>query len=414
MEGYADGVTGDVGVRRDDAVHLNLRSTLHHVPDREAQRSTSKTARVAHIVLALKLGGLERMVLRLLERTDRRRFTLSVCALDEPGELACQLSKLRVPLTVFGRKPGIDFELAFRLAMWMERERIDLIHTHNAGPHFYGALAAGLVRLWRRRGPRILHTKHGVGMSTSTWQPRLNHFSSWLSDRVVAVSSEMHEFALTADRVEPSKLITVLNGVDPYEFSPGGNRKSARMRLGVPQGGMHVGCVARLSPVKDHATMIEAFARLKAKRPDVHLTLVGDGSTRAELVRKVAWLGLDQAVTFAGSRLDIPEILPAFDVFALSSLTEGASLTLMEAAAAGLPIVATRVGGNSEIVEEQKSGILVPPRDPDAFSAALYEVLSRPNRERMGIAGRTRVLERFSIDGMAQAYQSLYAELLAL
>src|SRR5262249_55024038 len=155
----------------------------------------------------------------------RARFAPLVCALDGPGKLAFQLSELGVPLTVFGRRQGIDLQLAHRLSRWMVGEQIDLVHTHNAGPHFYGAVAAKLAHLQAGVGPRVLHAKHGIGADASAWQPRLNQFSSWLSDRVIAVSSQMHEVALAMDRVSPAKLATVRNGVDLHEFTPGGDRR---------------------------------------------------------------------------------------------------------------------------------------------------------------------------------------------
>jgi sugar transferase (PEP-CTERM/EpsH1 system associated) len=381
-------------------------------PERTDERPAQAPVKVAHIVLALNMGGLERVILRLIERTDRSRFAPMICALDEPGELSSLLEKLDVPMVVLGRKTGIDLDLALRLSTFLQKEGIRIVHTHNAGPHFYGAIAANFVRLRQGHGPRVLHTKHGPPVWSSRWTPRLNQLSSWLSDRVIAVSDHTREIALTTEGVRPDKLFTVVNGVDPDEYAPGGDQAAARRRLGVPQGGVHIGCVARLQPVKDHATLIDAFARLREKRDDVYLTLVGEGATRQGLEEQVARLNLREAVFFAGARLDIPEILPAFDIFALSSLTEGISLTLIEAAAAGLPIVATNVGGNGQIIDELKSGRLVPPRDPDALATALHAMVCDPDRATLGMRGRQRVIERFSADRMTRTYESLYEELL--
>lgn len=379
---------------------------------RPGREQAQRPARVAHIVLTLNMGGLERMVLRLLERTDRACFAPIVVALDEPGELAPELDRMGVPIVHFLRRPGIDLKLALHLSRWLEQRGIDLVHTHNSGPHFYGSLAARMTLARTGRRPRVIHTKHGPELSPSRWQPRMNQLSGLLSDRVVAVSTHTRDEVIRAERVSPAKVLTILNGVDPAEFAPGRDRAAARARLGVPAGGVHIGCVARLSPIKDHATLIDAFARLRARRQDVHLTLVGDGETRAALEEQVERLGLRGAVTFAGTRRDVHEILPAFDIFAMSSLTEGISLTLIEAAAAGLAIVATRVGGNPEIIDELESGILVPPQNPGALAEALYLVACNPERERMGLVARQRIHERFNADAMARTYQELYAEVL--
>lgn len=370
--------------------------------------------KVAHVVLALNVGGLERVVLRLIERTARDRFTPVVCALQEPGALAEELARLDVPLVVVPRRPGLDPGLPVRLAAWLRREGIRLVHTHNPGPHLYGALATGLARaasLAGRPGPRLVHTKHGRNYPRNRRKVLVNQIASALTDRIVAVSDDARAVAIDVERIDPAKVVTILNGVDTDVFRPG-EAGAARARLGVPASGYHVGCVARLSPEKDHATLLAAFARLREARPDAHLTLIGDGALRPELERQAALLGIAGAVTLAGARGDVAEVLPAFDVFALASLTEGISLTLIEAAAAGLPIVATRVGGNPEILREGETGLLVPPGDPDALAAALAAMADRADRAEMGLRGRARIIERFGVDRMARAYEALYAEVL--
>ncbi|WP_231864598.1 MULTISPECIES: glycosyltransferase family 4 protein [Sorangium] len=366
------------------------------------------------MVLSLNVGGLERVVLRLLDRMARDRFAPVVCALQEPGALAEELARLGVPLVVLSRKPGLDPGLPLRLSAWLRREGIALVHTHNPGPHLYGALAAGLLRaaaLPGGGGPRVIHTKHGRNYPKQKRKVLVNRLAAALTDRVVAVSDDARAVALEVEHVDPAKVVTILNGVDTDVFRPG-DAGAARARLGVPASGYHVGCVARLSPEKDHATLLDAFARLRATRPDAHLTLIGDGPRRPALEAQAARLGLGGAVTFTGTRGDVAELLPAFDVFALASLTEGISLTLIEAAAAGLPIVATRVGGNPEIVVDGETGMLVPPGAPETLAGALEAVAVREDRAEMGLRGRARVMERFGIDRMARAYEDLYDEVL--
>lgn len=365
--------------------------------------------KIVHVVLGLDVGGLERMLLRLLAHTDRARYAPVVCALDAPGVLAPELAALGVPLTLMRRRPGIDARLPWRLSAWLRREGARLVHTHNPSPHFYGALAAQLAR-----GPRVVHTKHGRNAPDVRRKVLLNRISAALSDRVVAVSQDTAVVALDIERVSPRKVVTILNGVDTREFRPGYDAAAARAWLGVPASGFHVGCVARLEPVKDHRTLLQAFARFRAVRPDAHLTLIGRGSEAAALEARAAEPDLRGAVTFAGERGDVAPLYAAFDVFALASRSEGISLTLLEAAAAGLPIVATRVGGNAEVVGEGSSGLLVPPADPVALADALAAVAARPDRAALGAAGRARVEQRFSAERMARAYDALYAEVLGI
>ena len=367
---------------------------------------------VAHLVLALDVGGLEEVVLRLLAHTDRARFTPLVYALDAPGAMASELAALAVPLVVLGRAPRLDPALPLRLARRLVREGVRVLHTHNAGPHFYGALAANLARAAARgSGPRLVHTKHGRNEPGSPRKVLLNRFASSLSDRVVAVSDDAADVALHVEKVARTKVMTIHNGVDTKVFRPG-DPALARALLGVPAGGFHVGCVARLAAVKDHATLLRAFAGLRRERPDAHLTLVGDGPERAALEARSAALDLAGSVHFVGARRDIAAVLPAFDVFALSSTSEGISLTLLEAASAGLPIVATRVGGSPEVVVHGETGCLVSPRDFEAFTAALLALARRADRAALGAAGRVRVERGFSVERMASAYQDLYVEVL--
>ena len=367
--------------------------------------------KVAHVVLGLNVGGLERVVLRLLERLDRTRFAPIVCALDEPGELAPELARLHVPLLMVPRAPGLDFGLTVRLSRLLARERVELVHTHNTSPHLYGALAAMIARLAPGgAAPRVVHTKHGRNAPGSRRSVLLNRFASALSARVVAVSEDARDVSLRIERADASRVVTIVNGVDTDEYRPTGDRGAAGSLLGIPRGGFHVGCVARISPEKDQLTLVEAFARFRAGRPGAHLTIVGDGPARQAVEERARALGLEHAVRFAGPPPAHAPGLGAVDVFALSSRTEGIALTLIEAAASGLPIVATRVGGNAEVVVDGVTGLLVPPADPIAFAAALDAIASRPGwlRAEMGLAGRARVEARFGVDQMARAYQRLY------
>jgi glycosyltransferase involved in cell wall biosynthesis len=257
----------------------------------------------------------------------------------------------------------------------------------------------------------VIHTKHGRNQPDVARKVLLNRLASTLTDRVVAVSADAADVALHLENVPETKVVTISNGVDTTAFRPADPR-AARALLGVPAGGFHVGVVARLAAVKDHATLLEAFALLRNERPDAHLTLVGDGPERAALLDRSRALGLIGSVCFVGARRDVAALLPAFDVFALSSTSEGISLTLLEAAAAGLPIVATRVGGNAEVVLDGATGTLVSPCDPRAFAAALAALSRRSDRAAVGLAGRAHVERWFSVERMARAYQDLYSEVL--
>jgi len=370
-------------------------------------------ATVAHVVLRLDVGGLERMVVQLLTLLDRKSFAPRVCVLGEKGALAAELEALGVPVESIPRRGGrVDPTLPIRLARWFKRQDVDIVHTHNPAPHLYGALGAGVARAGGRT-PRVVHTKHGRNVPHTRKSVTLNQLASAMTNRIVTVSDDARAVALEVEGVDAAKVVTIKNGVDTTLYRPRdrGARDLARQRLGLPEGGYHIVCVARLSEEKDHATLLAAFARLRAALPDARLALVGDGPERPAL-EALAHRLAPGAVLFTGMRSDVAELLPAFDAFALASRTEGISLTLLEAAAAGLPIVATRVGGNPEVVTHGRTGLLVPPVDPARLAAALEELAKRPDRAEMGLAGRRRVETLFGVQSMVGAYEALYRRVL--
>jgi len=374
-------------------------------------RRTLEKKCVAHVVLSLRPGGLERVVLQLVERMDRTRFDPIVVALEEPGDLAPELDRLGVPLHVFPRKRGLDVQVLSDLANLFEEKRIALVHTHNPSPHVYGSFAASIVRHRGTLRPTVVHTKHGRNHPDDGRRVMVNRVAAAFSDRVVAVSDDARKVALEVERIEPHRLVMIRNGVDTARVCPG-NGVTIRQTLGVPEDAFHIGCVARLSPEKDHATLLLAFSMLRTKLPQARLTLVGDGVLRKELEGLSEQLVVREAVNFVGFTNEVASLLPSFDVFALASRTEGTSLTLLEAAAAALPIVATRVGGNAEIVVDGESGLLVPAGQPRLFADALEAVATRIDRRAMGARGRDDVVARYDLAKMVAAYDTLYTEVL--
>ena len=319
--------------------------------------------------------------------------------------------KLGVPAQVFRRKRGLDVQVLADLANLFEDKRIDLVHTHNPSPHVYGSFAASIVRHRSTLRPSVVHTKHGRNHPDDGRRVMVNRVAATFSDRVVAVSDDARQVALEIERIEPHRLVTIRNGVDTTKVCPG-DGTVVRHELGVARETLHIGCVARLSAEKDHATLLQALAILRARLPQAHLTLVGDGPMRVNLEELAKRLGLCDIVKFAGFAQDVVPLLRSFDVFALASRTEGTSLTLLEAAATALPIVATRVGGNAEIVTHGASGLLVPVGDPEALAEALEAVARREDRRVMGERGREDVIARYDLAKMVAAYDTLYTEVL--
>lgn len=357
--------------------------------------------KVLHVVLGLQVGGLEKFVLDLFSTLDGKVEAKVLC-LAGAGELAASLGRGKV--FELGKAPGLRLSTVAEIARIVKREKIDLIHTHNPSPHFYGSLA-GLVC-----GVPVVHTKHGRNYPRDRKKVWLNRISSALSKTIVAVSEDAAQVCLGVEKISPSKVRTILNGVNPKVFLPKVERNLLQS-MGIGVSTPVIGTVARLSPEKDHITLLKACLVLKEAGERFRLVLVGDGPLRRELESFVAKENLEDIVVFTGTRHDIPQLVAEFDVFALTSLTEGISLTLLEAMSCQIPIVATDVGGTPEIVLDGETGFLVPVGKAAAIAEKITILLREPVRRKdMGRAGRERVLGGFSCERAANQYLTLYEE----
>ncbi len=358
---------------------------------------------IMHIVLSLECGGLEKIAIDLASKLNGGIFNSCICCLDTFGELAKEAKEKGIEVVLTKRMPGIDFTLPFKLAAIMKKRNICLVHTHNPGPLLYGTLAAKLAGI-----PVIINTRHGRA------KKHRNSYIWNMNDAVIAISEDAKREMLKWNRIDTKKTKVIYNGIDIDRYSKQQNGSEAKKALNIEPSTFVVGTVARLSPEKDQVTLIDAFSKVVNKIDDAKLIFVGDGILREELVNYASKLGISDKVMFLGFRDDVFKILPVFDVFVLSSLTEGISLTLLEAMAARKPILATSVGGNPEIVEDGVTGFLVPPKDPDKMAEKIINLLQ--NKElarRMGETGRKRMAEKFSLDRMVSEYKQLYEECLA-
>jgi glycosyltransferase involved in cell wall biosynthesis len=363
-------------------------------PGAPATGRASQPLRVAHVTWGLDVGGMEKVLVELARHADRERLALHFVSLGTRGVLAPEIERFGWPVTALGAPPGLRPDLVARLVSLFRRGRFEVVHTHNTKALVYGGPAARLARV-----PLLVHTWHGHNLLASPREGLLFRLASRLADRVVAVSRDAAGH-LAREGIVDSKLRTIPNGIDLERFSPAG-----------PQPGGPVVTVARLSPEKDVATLVRAAALVREKCPDFRLEIAGEGACLAELRALANHLDLAGQVRFLGRVEDVPALLGRASLFVLPSLTEGISLTLLEAMARGLPVVATQVGGNPEVVAEGETGLLVPPGRPEELASAILHLLASPElSRRMGEAGRRRVRERFDVRGMAAAYDALYRE----
>lgn len=377
--------------------------------DREdlAPSSLNARPRIVHVIPTLRLGGLESVVVQLTERL-LSVFEQTVVSPSHDGPLRARFSE-DVRVVAMAERHGPDYWNAVRMARLFRTLRPQIVHSRNWScvDAIVGARLAGV--------PVVIHGEHGREAADpngrNVLRRRVRRLLGPLVTQFVTVSQDLAHWLIEDVGIPAVKVTPICNGVDIGRFG-GGNRDAARRELGIRPGTFAIGTVARLDPVKDQAGLVAAFARI-VEDPRVLLVIAGDGPCRAEIARAVADLGLEERVRLLGERADVPSVLSAFDVFVLPSLGEGISNTILEAMSTGLPVVATRVGGNPELVVKGSTGLLVPPGDRAALAGALKSYLDNPALAmEHGQAGQARARAHFSIDRMVAAYHGLYARFL--
>ncbi|MFW5682887.1 MAG: glycosyltransferase [Phycisphaeraceae bacterium] len=371
--------------------------------------------RVGHVLHRLQVAGAEVLAADLVRRlSDRFDFTL-LC-LDGIGELGETLAAEGHDVIELGRRPGIDLALARRLGRALRERGVDLVHAHQYTPFFYAAVGRTLSRRGGR--PPILFTEHGRHYPDPRKGSHLlaNRLLLRRRDRVTAVGAFVKSALIRNEGIPERRIEVVYNGIDPARFRPRDDASiaEARDRLGLDRGTPVLMQVARFHRVKDHATSVRAVAELAGRGMDFVMVYVGDGERRAEMHQLAEQLDVADRCRFVGVRRDVHEILPAADVFMLSSVSEGVSVTLLEAMATGVPIVATDVGGNPEVVEHGETGLLSPRGDAPAMARNLETLLGDAElRHRMSEAGRRRLHETFTQERMHRRYAELYEQMTA-
>jgi glycosyltransferase involved in cell wall biosynthesis len=371
-------------------------------------QETNRTIRVAHVLRSLEFGGAEKLVVDLAgTQKESGRIAPELVCLESLGPLGAEAERRGLSCTLIG-SGGVRYLSAMRrLGGHFSRTRPHIVHTHNFVSHVHAAPAARLARI------PVVHTKHGRALASFAWSKRFRRFLYDLADRIVVVSKETGESFRAKSGVDPAKIVVIYNGIDVERFR-GLDRDGARRELGLDGESVVFGSVSRLDPVKDHPTMLRAFGKASTRCARCVFVIVGDGTERGAVERLIAELGLERSVKLAGFTDDVPRRLAAFDLFLQPSTEEGLSLTILEAAAAGVPVVASAVGGTSEILESGKTGTLIAAGDTEALAAALSGFIENPAPFRaMARGARETVERRFSLASMTAAYEALYRSVLA-
>lgn len=389
--------------------------------DRRDGQSNPRRWRVLHLITRLELGGAQQNTLFCVEHHDRRRFEVDLVAgsggaLDSAARGIAGAGVLLVPWLRHSIAPWVDLLALLRLRAHFRCRQIDLVHTHSSKAGILGRLAARLA------GVRaVVHTVHGWSFNPTqpAWRRRaftgLERMAAGLTDKLIVVAQHDRERGLALGIGQREQYEVVHSGIDIARFSQtGGGREAIRRALGFEPGHTVVGTVSCLKPQKAPLDFVRAAAAAHAQDPELRFFIAGDGDLRPQIEQLARELGLDGGVLkLLGWRTDVPELLRAMDVFLLTSLFEGLPRVVLQAMAAGVPVVATAVDGTPEVVEDRRTGLLVPAGRPERAAAAILEMARDPTlRQECVRRGRERIDGRFEIREMVQKLDRIYLSLL--
>jgi len=375
--------------------------------------------KVLLVITQSEFGGAQKYVYYLATSLPKDRYDVTV-ACGAGGLLIPKLQEagidvIQVPSLLREINPIQDFFAFIQLFRIIREKRPHIVHANSTKAGFLGRLAARLAGV-----PIVLFTAHGFFLYEPFWRTEerfmyvcIEWLGAKLSDRIIAVCEADRQKMIAYSIASPYRILVVHNGLEFSHLVSARNPQRLRQDSSEVEGKL-VGTVANFYPIKGLHYFIEGAALVKQVMPEVRLAIVGDGEQWRELRNLARQLDLDPETLFLGHRDDVPELLPLFDVFVLSSVAEGLPFALLEAMAAARPVVATAVGGVPELILDGQTGLLVPPKDPQALAEAVISLLKNSSRARaMGLAARQRVLSHFTVDRMIAETEQIYRRLLA-
>lgn len=369
---------------------------------------------IVHLTYTLDFGGLENLLVERINRMPAKKYRHAVVCLMHYTDFASKITKPGVELHALNKPPGAAPGTHLKLWKLLRHLRPVILHTYNLSAIEYGLTG------WLAGVPVRVNGSHGREANDPDGRnARHNRLRRWMIpfyDLCYSNSPDLMHWNQTVIGVPRSKGRLLNNGIDIDHFKPAMQPIPLPGMENFPEGAIMIGSIGRLQEVKNHVLLIDAFARLlellPALRPRLRLALVGDGPLLALIRKKVRDIELDGMVWLPGARYDIPAILSSFSIFALPSIAEGTPGSVLEAMASGLPVVATHVGGVPDIVLNQVTGLLVPPRDIEAMATALARYCTDPALVgRHGAAGRARVEQKYAMASMVAAYTGMYDDL---
>ncbi len=381
--------------------------------------SSTTSPFVAHIIHRLDVGGMENGLVNLLNHMPADRYRHAIICMTDYTDFSQRLQRADVTLHSLHKREGKDFGVHRRLYRLLRKLQPDIVHTRNL------ATLETQVTAWLAGVPARVHGEHGWNVGdldgSNTKNRRLRRLVRPLIDHYIALSQQQMHYLHESVGVRNERLTHICNGVDIERFSPAGdqNNRSSLPANFAARDSLIVGSVMRMQAVKAPGDLVRAFITLRDRLPAeqfsrLRLIMVGDGPLRGALMDELVTAGVEHQAWLPGSRNDIPDLLRVMDLFVLPSLAEGICNTILEAMASGLPVIATDVGGNPDLVVSGDNGVLLPAGAPEVLADTLATyLLDKTRREREGKQARAMASSQFSLASMVHSYMTVYSKVLS-
>jgi glycosyltransferase involved in cell wall biosynthesis len=369
------------------------------------QPTQPKKLKIAHITFDMRIGGTEMVIKNLIEGSDKNLFEMSIFCIEQPiGPWGLELQKNGIQIVAKARKPGFDLSLIFAIRKYIKHNKIGVIHCHQYTPWVYGVLAAFGTRT------KVIFTEHGrFYPDFSSWKRKLiNPWLCKITNNIKSISKATKQALIEYENIPSKRIEVIYNGISPLTCDTS-EVETIKVELGIKNNTLVFGTVARLDPIKNHQMMLKAFKLVKTKHQDSKLIIVGDGEEKQSIIDTIKSLNLQNDVVLTGYKTNPTAYLAMFDIFLLSSLSEGTSMTLLESMSLSKPCVVTDAGGNKEIIVNNKNGFVSENDDAQAFADSMLKLLSNQSlREEMSGQSLVRFQQLFSDNLMNKHFCNLY------
>lgn len=353
--------------------------------------------KIVYIINNFVLGGAERLLLDVCRKLDKNKFEITVITIIGNGPLLAEFKKLPINLRIFQKKSKLGLGLICQIRKELKKIKPQIVHTHLFGGDTWGRLAAILAGV-----PVIISTEHNMGENETWVMKKIKLILSWFTAKIIAVSQGVKDYSVKVEGIKAEKIEVIYNGIDLARFTYRGVKDLDAKKI-------EAVVVGRLEEQKGHQYLISAMPKILEKYSGFILNIVGQGSLEKSLKEQVRQLGLKDKVNFKGTSTEVEKILAQMDLFILPSVWEGLGIVILEAQAAGLPVLASNVGGIREIIKSGQNGLLFEPKDPEAIFKTVDKILSNSElRKQIVETANAQVKAKFSLEGMVGKYEEVY------